>query len=407
MTTDTAADVIGPQGELRAGWKVVLAAMAGVGFGAMGLPFYTIGLFVKPLTEAFDWSRAEVSAANLCLQGGLIVTAPLVGWLTDRVGVRRVGITSLIGLAIGFAGLTALTSNVLSLYLGWIVLALLGCGTTPIVWTRAVNSWFTRKRGLALGLTLAGTGMAAVAGPIVIGQVIADHGWRAGYMTLAGATLLLPLPIVFLFLRERAAATVDGVAVAKLGATLREAASTGRFWRTGAAFFLVSAAVAALIVHLPPLLIDRGTAPAEAGRLMAGLGLAIIVGRLCVGLLVDRFHAPYVGFVFLLLPAVAAVLLVQGVVLPAILLLGLAAGAEVDLLAYLTSRYYGLRAYGQIYGWQLSFFSLGAGIGPILMGAIQDRTGSYDPALYGCVGLLVAGAVLMGTLGAFPKAETT
>ncbi len=397
----------GGDGELRRGWAVILAAMAGVGFGAMGLPFYTMGLFVKPLTTEFGWSRGEVSAANLCLQGGLIVAAPLAGLLTDRAGVRKVGITSMIALALALAALTAITSNVLTLYAGWIVLALVGGGTTPTVWTRAVNSWFSRRRGLALGLSLAGTGLAAVAGPILIGQLIADHGWRAGYLGMAAATLLLPLPIVFLFLREKPAAeAADGAALApRAGMSLGQAARTARFWQTGAAFFLVAGAIAAVIIHMVPMLIDRGAEPAAAARMMANLGLAIIVGRICVGLLVDRFHAPYVGLAFLLLPALACLLLIQGYALAPILLVGLAAGAEVDLLAYLTSRYYGLRAYGQIYGWQLAFFSLGAGIGPIVMGAAQDRAGSYDPALYACAAAMVVGALLLGTLGRFPQAE--
>lgn len=392
-------------GEMRRGWTVILAAMAGVGFGAMGLPFYTMGLFVKPLTTEFGWSRGEVSAANLCLQGGLIVAAPLIGLLTDRAGVRKVGITSMIALALALAALTAITQNVLTLYAGWIALALVGSGTSPTVWTRAVNSWFARQRGLALGLTLAGTGLAAVAGPIVIGQVIADHGWRAGYLAMAAATLVLPLPLVFLFLREQAApALTPGSAPAiQPGMSLAEAARTLRFWQTGVSFFLLAGSIAAVIIHLVPMLIDRGAEPAAAGRMMANLGLAIIVGRICVGLLVDRFHAPYVGLAFLLLPAVACLLLIQGHDILPILLVGLAAGAEVDLLAYLTARYYGLRAYGQIYGWQLAFFSLGAGVGPIVVGAMQDRAGSYDPALYGCAAAMVVGAVLLGTLGRFPQ----
>jgi MFS family permease len=388
--------------ELRRGWKVVLAAMVGVGFGSTGLPFYTIGLFVRPLGQAFGWTRAEVSASALCLHAGMIVSAPIVGRLADRFGARKVGLASLIGLAIGFAGLTQISKPLLSLYIGWLALSLLASGTTPMVWTRATNGWFDKRRGLALGLTLVGTGLAAVLGPITVGHVIASSGWRAGFLTLAAATALIAWPVVFALFREAPPEVQAERSLGIASLTMRQAVRTSRFWRSGIGFFLISSGVASLIVHLTPFLVDHGSTAVQAAHLAGMLGLAIIFGRIIVGLLVDRFHAPFVALVFLSLSALAALCLAAGIIGPAIALLGLAAGAEVDLLAYLTSRYYGLKAYGEIYGWQLSFFSLGAGVGPILMGAAHDRLGDYQTGLYVVASLILAGALLIGSLGRFP-----
>lgn len=386
--------------ELRNGWRILLACMVGVGFGATGLPFYTLGLFLKPLAAEFGWSAGAAAGAALCLQAGLIATAPFVGRLVDRFGARRVGLLSTVGLATGFAGLTLVGGPVVTLYGGWLALALLASGTTPVVWTRVVNAWFDRRRGLALGLTLAGTGLAASLGPVLIGQVIAAHGWRAGYWTLAAATLVGALPLLAVLLRD--APPVGSAVAAVRGEALAAALRSRRFWQSAAGFLLVGGGIAALIVHLVPVIIEQGAPPGRAASLAGLLGISIIVGRIAMGSLADRFHAPLVGFVFLLLPAVGVALLVNQQPVLAILAIGLSAGAEVDLLAYLTARYFGLRAYGQIYGWQLSVFSLGAGLGPVLLGAARDHWAAYPPGLWICAAVVVAGAMLIGALGRFP-----
>jgi MFS family permease len=378
-------------------WQVVVAAMVGVGFGATGFAFYTLGLFVRPLSQAFGWSRGQISVAALCLQGGLIVTAPFVGLLVDRFGARTIALVSMVGLSLAFAGLAWINGNIFSLYLGWVVLAVLASGTTPVVWTRAITQTFVRQRGLALGLSLAGTGLAAVIGPLVLGPVIIDHGWRGGYLALAAATLVIAVPLVTIFLRD-APRNPSGQASPPGGATLEQALTTAWFWRSGLAFFLIAGGISALIVHLAPMLADSGLPPRQAAGIAGSLGLAIIAGRIGVGLLVDRFPAAYVGMLFLLLPAAACILLNRGVAIPATLLIGLAAGAEVDLLAFLTSRRFGLAAYGRIYGCQLALFSLGAGLAPILMGAAHDRFGSYGGALNIDAVVILIGAVLVGTL---------
>jgi len=185
-----------------------------------------------------------------------------------------------------------------------------------------------------------------------------------------------------------------------LGAAVRQR----RFAQIALAFFLIGFVVAGAIVHLVPLLVDRGLAMPSALHAAAALGFAVIAGRIVVGWLCDRFHAPYVAFCFLMLPVASFVLLlVHGPALVAVLLLGLAAGAEIDLLAYLASRSFGLRAYGEIYGWLLSIFSLGAGTGPVLIGLSFDRTGSYALTLGAGACLITLGALLVATLGPFPS----
>jgi cyanate permease len=160
--------------------------------------------------------------------------------------------------------------------------------------------------------------------------------------------------------------------------------------------------VAGLIIHLVPMLIDRGMPPARAAGMAASIGLAVIASRVVVGWMFDRFHAPYVAAVFLAMPIGSCLLLgLGGPVLPAALMLGLAAGAEVDMLAFFTSRYAAMRNYGATYGVILGVFCLGAALGPMLVGASVDATGGYRAALIAsALGLLMVVA-LVSRLGPY------
>ncbi len=391
--------------EFGRAWGVIVAAAVGVGLGTTGLPIYTTGQFIRPLGDAFGWSRSAVAGGLILLTIGSVLTAPFVGGLIDRFGVRRVAMTAMAGLSIGYFALTLHGGWLGGYYLGWAALAVLGAGTSPIVWTRAVASWFDRSRGLALGITLCGTGITAVVGPGITGGIISAYGWKAGFYALAAAQLIIGLPLVFLLFRARdPGASRSGADIALAGLTLGQAVASSRFWRLIAAFFLIAVVVGGLIVNLPPMLSDRHMDPAQAARTLGYLGFAIIAGRLSIGTLVDRFPAQIVAPLFVLLPALSCLLLTQGVgLVPAVLLIGLSSGAEVDLLAYLTSRYFGLRHYARIYGWGLSAFSAGVGLGPIAGGWVHDRSGSYEPALYGFAIMTTAAAVLIATLGGAPR----
>ena len=386
--------------EWRSAWTVVLAAAVGVGLGITGLPIYTTGLFIRPLEQAFAWPRATITGGLLFLKVGVTLMAPLVGLLVDRFPVRPVAALAMVGFALGYLGLTIHGGSVPLWYAGWAVLAVLGAATSPIVWTRAVASWFTVSRGLALGTTLCGTGVVAAIGPAVVGGIIADYGWRAGFYALAAAQVVVGLPLVLLFLRARGEGRVGDPARAALpGMTVGEAFRTGVFWRLLAAFFLISVVVGGFIVNLPAILGDSGLSSTQAARALGLMGIAIIIGRLTVGALIDRFAVRVIAPLYILLPAASCLLLARGDAAPvAIVLVGLAAGAEVDLLAYLIGHLFGMRQYARIYGWGLAAFSAGAGVGPGFAGWVHDVSGSYVDALYAFAAMIAVASALLTTL---------
>jgi MFS family permease len=401
-----------PQGEFSRGWKVILAAGLGVGAGSTGLPFYTFGVFVGPMAAEFGWSRSEITLGSFFLSLGTFLLAPFMGALVDRIGARRIGIASLAGLSLGYILLTLIVSSKLTWYLAWFLVAILGSGTAAMVWTKIVVLWFTHARGLALAITLVGTGVAGAIGPVLVNMLILNYGWRGGFIGMAAATCIGVLPIVIgLFYPPPAAdanletdAGSTSQAASAFGLSFRAALRRADFWRLGIGFFLVSLGVAAGIVHLVPLMVDRGLTRESAASIAGFLGLSVISGRLACGYLVDRFNAPRIAAGFLLVPAFGSVALIFAGADPVLLMagalaIGLAAGAEVDLIAFLASRQFGLIEFGSILGVQLSLFGAGAALGPFALGLIRDMTGGYETGLGIFAGLYVLGAALILGLG--------
>ena len=389
-------------GEFRAGWRILVAGLTGVMFGISALPFYTLGLFVKPLGDAFGWSREAVQWGFAVQMLGMLCVAWAYGILADRWGARRVALLSQVGLALGLFGIAAVNS-LTHWYLAWFMLAMLGAGTSPVTWTRGVNSWFDKARGTALGIMLAGTGLTAVIAPPLITAIVSAYGWRMGYVALGAGVLGVALPLTFLLFHDR---IVPGQAMLA-GATRGQAFRDRRFWIMLTVFALITFAVSGIIPSLVPLLGDRGFSAGDAALYASLVGVAVIAGRIIAGVLLDRFWAPGVAVAFLVLPALSCLLLAFGstgnplLLGTAVILIGLAAGAEFDLVAFMASRYFGMANYGVIYSQLMVGMLLGGGFGPPIFGRIFDQTGSYQTALLISAAIFAFTPLLLLTLGRY------
>ena len=226
------------------------------------------------------------------------------------------------------------------------------------------------------------------------------------------------MPVVGLFLKEnpqRMGLWPDGAMVAPAGVAKRngqepglsgrEAWHTGAFWLMVGAFFLQSVGFHGYYLHLVPLLTDRGVSAQSAALVMSLGAVGGMLGRVGGGYLLDRFFAPYVAVCFFCGSALGIFLLwsgaVGGLAFVAAFLGGLGVGAEFDIIAYMVSRYFGLRAFGEIYGYVFAAFTLGGVIGPPLMGIGFDSTGSYSPVLGGFVVTTLMAAGLITQLGPY------
>jgi predicted MFS family arabinose efflux permease len=402
--------------EFRRGFKPLIGAVIGAGCGLSSISFYTHGVFVSAISTDMSWSRGQVQLGVTIMILMAVVTAPAIGWLIDKIGARRVALTSIPLYGVTLASLSLTSNAIWSYYFLWACMAILAAGTLPITWTRVVNTWFDDYRGIALGITLAGTGLAATFAPSYVTWLIEELGWRGAYVALAATVTSISLPGVYLLFMEPLGAPDDAakrnasdndIVKTDNGMTLKRALYGYRFWALGLALFFVAAGISGLITNLVPLLVDKGRTAADAAGYAGLIGISVIVGRLFAGFLVDHFWAPMVAAVFLSAPCVAALVLAGPSTTPILigtsaLIIGLAAGAELDLLAFLTSRYFGLRHYGAIYGGQYVFFSIGAGLAPVGFGRAYDVFGSYDNVLIIVAVMSVVGAGLMLTLGRYP-----
>lgn len=410
--------------EFRTGWPVVLASMLGIGLGLSPVPFYTIGMLAPELSREFGWAFGDIMAGLPIMTFAVLVASPAVGFLADRVGVRPIALISVILFAFSFMAFAANPGDIRFFYANWAIMAVLGAGTLPITWTRAVNNRFEDRKGFALGLSLLGTGVFGFLVKPFTAFMIDAHGWRAAYIAVGALPLLIALPVAWFAFhdvgdrRQTAAQRRDSAALrtaATPGLTFPETLRNWRFWVLAVAFVPISFAVGGPIPNMENIVKIAGFSGAEVVSLVSLIGLSVIVGRVVGGWLIDRFWAPGIAFVMLSAPALACWMFAHGDLTYAtaagsIFLIGFAAGVEYDLMAFLVARYFGLKSYGAIYGSLYGFFALGAGIGPVVFGRAFDATGHYDGPLMLSAGLLVLGALLLLLLGRYrtfaPPAET-
>ena len=183
--------------EFRHGWKPLAGALVGAGCGITSVVFYTHGVFAVPIAEATGWQRGAVQFAFTLMSLLAIVTAPVVGSLIDRVGARSVALVSIVGFLVGLSLLAIASATLPLYYAAFIGMAILGAGTLPVTWTSVVNQWFSENRGLALGIALSGTGIAAAVAPAYAGWLIDRTGWQAAYFWLAATVTAIAMPIVW------------------------------------------------------------------------------------------------------------------------------------------------------------------------------------------------------------------
>jgi len=406
-------------GEFRRGGGPLFGAMIGAGCGMTSVIFYTHGVFAVAIANTTGWLRSEIQFAFTLLSLVAVITAPAVGWMIDRMGARRVALWAIPAFFMGFALLSLTGGSLPGYYAAFMTMAVLGAGTLPVTWTTVVNQWFHQNRGIALGIALTGTGIAATLAPSYAGWLIVSQGWQMAYFWLALTTTIIALPVVVLLFRSprvdshHGESTSTELLAARLdsGSSFAEALRNYRLWVLCFAIFLVAGSVSGLITSFVAQLTDRGFSLAEAAGYASIIGFSVICGRLVAGLLVDRLWAPAVAAVLLSFPAVAALALDMAPLTPVLAglcaaLIGLGAGAEVDLLAFFTSRYFGLRRYGTIYAMTFVFFSLSAGLAPTAFGLVYDWSGDYSLALRFAATACALGALAMLTLGSYPDFPT-
>ena len=390
--------------ELAANRGLLAAAALGLTVGMLPGLFYSMGVFMPAWEAEFGWSRGDMSFSLTLATVSMFLFGTVAGRIGDRFGAANVGPLSLFAYGIILTLLPLLISDVWHLWTGYIVLAIVGVPSSAIIMIRPITAAFDARRGIAMGIALTGAGIAGFWVPQLVGYLIELRGWRTAMMAL-GALPCLAAPFVWLGFRGTGEAAVRRNA-AEHGIEFRAALRMRQFWILSLMAIGMSLGVGGLLVHFVPLLTDLGADSVRAAEIASLLGLASVCGRIGVGLLLDRFPATLVAVATLLVAASGALLLYMfglGFAPLAVMLIGLAAGAEVDLIAYFCSRHFGVRSYGAIYGWQYSVFVLGYGFSPFLVGLMRDSLGNYDLALLVSATAIVSAGILAPFMSVPPE----
>ncbi len=391
------------------GVVAIAASFLGLAVGFPSSFNSTITTFILPLTTEFGWGRTVPSLMYFAGMAGLVIGSIWLGQLIERFGAPRVAATSGIALAAVLQLLSIQTGSPIAAVGLSLIGGALGAGTGVGLYVSTLPLWFDRNLGRALGFAVVGQSVGLAALPALTNAVIHAGGWRSAYRTLALTEIAITLTAVALlaWLARRARLAPISVCGAQAlgGMTIGEALRQRSFWVLGIAIFLASAGVVGASIHIFPLYHDRGIAVRLLPLLALALGLGTFVGRVGSGLLLDHVEVRAVGGVTFLiggagvlwLAFVAGPLSLLSVVGPPALI-GVALGAESDILAYATRRLYGLADYPVIYNRLLIAFYLGAVIGAYLLGWASDHMAEPRVALFLLAGSCVAAGVTTARL---------
>ena len=400
--------------EWRSFWFLPLAAA--LGYSSSVIHIYSIGPFIEPLQQAFGWSRAQVSGGITIASIVSAIFCVPVGMLVDRVGPRRIALAGVLLIAGAFALLGTTTGTRANWLMLWVVIALAGLGVQAPVWTSAVATRFGASRGLAFAITLCGASVSATVFPVLATWLIGLYGWRTAFMVMGGIWAAVVLPVLLLGFRGARDGRIKKLestpAAAKVltGITFAEGLRSPTLYKLLMAGGLFSFTVIAMLVHFVPILKGAGTAPLAAAGIASLIGIFSIVGRLGTGMLLDKFPGHLVGAGAFMLPIISALLLLfngadpvsQSIAAAAI---GLTVGSEVDVIAFLAAKHFGLKNFGALYGALVMALTLGTAFGPLTAGAVFDHYASYAPFLMLTMALMLASAIALISLGAPPESH--
>lgn len=397
--------------EWRRNWTVVLAACAGV--AASSIISYSSSLFIEPLQHDFGWDRAQVMSGHAIASIAGVICAPFTGIFVDRLGPRRIGIIAICAMCIATAMLGLAGPNIWYWRALWLPVSFAVVLIQPSVWTAAVTSLFDKGRGLALAVTLCGASVSAIITPPLTYYLIETFGWRLAWAGVGAFWALLTLPLALSFLtsardRQRlASAGKRGLDDHARPPLRKSGILTPPFLQLLLGGVCIGGVVVTLGVSLVPILSSNGLTRAQAAGIASLLGLSSIAGRLAIGTLLDRVSGRVLAAVCVSLPIFGALILIHFpgsafAASAAVLIFGLSLGAELDVMAYLTSRYFGLENFGFLFGTIGGFIGLAASNGPILLNASYDSLGSYIPALWTAIPICLFSALMFLLLGPYP-----
>lgn len=392
-------DRSGYAAEFKANISALVAATIGY---SVGLQYagYMSSLFAPNLIAEFGWTRSQFALIGSAVFF-LPLWFPVVGRLTDLIGIRRVALFGILGLPASYVALSFMSGSLTLFFFLIAVQLIVGAMTSSTVYTRVAVERFAKARGLALTVITCGPALlAAVTVPLLV-YIIDIHGWRAGYLVLAGLMACAGLG-AFCFLPDSVHSNRTGSGKkrrvwADTVQDYKEVARTPAFWIIAGAMMLCLLPTSLHTSQMKLMLEGTGAPATYVAIAVSGFAIGTICGRVSCGLALDRFPAHYVAWVTMLLPAGGYLLLTASggsgiAVLLAMFVVGLSFGAESDLAPYLVSRLFRVELFGTVFSLIIAVLSLSTAIGATLLSATLAFQDSYEPFLY-----FSSAAVLVGS----------
>jgi len=400
------------------GWYVVLGA-----FLVLCLSYgvrYSFGVFVHPMFKETGWPMSVISisaSVNVLIYS---ISGIFCGRLADRVAPKWMMTGGSILTAIGFYFLIH-AETPLGLYLSYGVLCGIGHACLGmVVCAAAIGKWFTRKRGVALGLSSMGIGVGTMIMGPAAGYIVNAYDWRAGFVFFGGVILAVGILVSQVLMGkttpEASGLRPDGepsagegrgpqVASANRAETsLRPVLTDCRFWILAVCNSVATAVLMMIFVHQVAYAVGNQIGKFEAAAAVGIIGCTSSAGKFLFGWLCDRVtDAKYVaGLGFFIMALGLGLLIVADTVLILYLfavIFGIGYGSMAPLMPYLTADRFGQQVLGSAYGMLIFFVAgIGGSIGPVVGGVIYDRTGSYANAWLLALGALMAISALILTL---------
>ena len=391
------------------GWVVVAACFLlcfSWGF------FYSYGAFFKELTAEFGWSRAATSTVVSVNTIFYVIGSIIIGWLSDRYKLRWL----VLGAAILYGAGLALCSQIPALWQLYILFGVMGgfaLGSAYTPPTATVQRWFVKRRGLTLGIALAGIGIGTFIMTPVAARFISTYGWRTSYIFM-GIIVFLVLAIAAFFIVRHPedkglkpyGAITESVSEssapssAERNWTAREALRTKPFWMAWLMWLFFSIPILLVMTHIIPHAEDIGISKVAAAGALGLIGGVSIIGRLMGGVLADRIgFNRVVGFGCLLCGVMVAFLIgVKSVwmLYLFVVIYGLGYGAKAAMGGGLIGHLFGTKSLPTILGFVITSWAVAGIIAPPVAGYIFDKTGSYNIAfIIGAVSFAIAGTLAL------------
>ena len=389
------------------GWWIVLACFL-TNLYVSSIVFFGFTAFLDPLVKEFGWSYTQVSFAASLRGLEMGILAPLVGFLADRFGSRKLIFSGVITVGFGLI-LLSLTRSLTMFYGSFILLAFGAGGCTSVVTMTAVANWFKKNVGIAFAVMASGFGASGLIVPLIV-RLIDGYGWRTALIILGLGMWALGIPLSFVIRNkpEQYGYVPDGkladgriseyeIQHEKVEISFRKALKKRSFLYLNLAEVMRFMVLTAVVLHIMPYLGSMGMSRPTAGLVAAAIPLFSIIGRFGFGWLGDVFDKRYViavtfGFMGMGMLAFSHMQSKWAIYL-FLLLFSPGFGGGAVLRGAVLREYFGRDSFGKMIGILMGFASIGGIIGPTLAGWVFDTLGSYD-----FIWLVFAGCMSLGII---------